>query len=60
LLANTNELIQKDQVIAAVRSKEQADALSKLGIRVLQLDLSEEKDVTESVLRHRSTKHVGI
>jgi uncharacterized protein YbjT (DUF2867 family) len=60
LLANTNELIQKYHVIAAVRSKEQADALSKLGIRVLQLDLSEEYDVTESVLRHNSTKYVGI
>ncbi|KAJ5167023.1 uncharacterized protein N7482_005804 [Penicillium canariense] len=52
LLAKTNGLIQKDQVIAAVRSKEQADAVSKLGIRVLQLDLSNEKDVTESVLHH--------
>ncbi|KAJ5587254.1 uncharacterized protein N7459_003019 [Penicillium hispanicum] len=44
--------IEKDQIVAAVRSKEQVNALSKLGIPVLQLDLADEKSVTESILYH--------
>ncbi|RDW59919.1 hypothetical protein BP6252_13006 [Coleophoma cylindrospora] len=51
-LARNSPLIKKDQIHAAVRSDEQAEALSKLGIHVLQLDLTNEDAVVESVLRH--------
>ena len=43
---------EKEQVIAAVRSEEQAEAMSELGINVLRPDLSNEKTVVESILRH--------
>jgi hypothetical protein len=55
-LASNNTLIEKEHINAAVRSEEQAKALSKLGINVLQLDLTDEKAVVESLLRHDSTK----
>ncbi|MCJ1457103.1 hypothetical protein MMC28_007469 [Mycoblastus sanguinarius] len=51
-LADTNILIEKEQMSAAVRSEEQAKTLSKLGINVLQLDLTDEKAVVESLLHH--------
>ena len=55
-LASNNTLIKREHISAAVRSEEQAKALSKLGINVLQLDLTDEKAVVESLLRHDSTK----
>jgi uncharacterized protein YbjT (DUF2867 family) len=48
-------LIKKEHISAAVRTEEQAKALNKLGINVLQLDLTDEKAVVESLLRHQST-----
>ena len=54
-LAHTSDLLRGGQVVAAVRSREQAGALSKLGISVLQLDLSDEHAVTERVLQYNST-----
>ncbi|MCJ1385555.1 hypothetical protein MMC17_008678 [Xylographa soralifera] len=51
-LASKSILFKKADIIAAVRSKEQAEALSKLGSRVLQLDLTNEKAVVETLLRH--------
>ena len=55
MLAN-DTLIKKENISAAVRSKEQAKALLSLGINVLQLDLTDEKAVIESLLRYDSTK----
>ncbi|KAI9832678.1 MAG: hypothetical protein M1819_004263 [Sarea resinae] len=55
-LASNSTLIKKEQITAAVRSAEQANALSKSGINVLQLDLTDEKAVVDSVLRH----NIGI
>lgn len=54
-LASNNTLIQKGNISATVRSTEQAEALSKLGINVLQLNLTNENAVVESVLRHKSS-----
>lgn len=54
-LAGKNIRIEKEHICVAVRSKEQAKALSKLGINVLQLDLTDEKTVVESLLRCEST-----
>ncbi|RDW65612.1 hypothetical protein BP5796_10304 [Coleophoma crateriformis] len=51
-LAGNSPLIKKDQIHAVVRSDEQAQALSKLGVHVLQLDLTDEDAVVESLLRH--------
>ncbi|KAH6843095.1 hypothetical protein B0I37DRAFT_211899 [Chaetomium sp. MPI-CAGE-AT-0009] len=56
LLAPSNKLVKKENIIAAVRSEEQATALSTLGITVLRLDLTNESAVVESVLHH----NVGI
>ena len=55
-LANNNTLINKENIIAAVRSEEQAKSLSELGINVLQLDLTDEEAVVESLSRQNSTK----
>ncbi|KAL9609303.1 MAG: hypothetical protein Q9167_005921 [Letrouitia subvulpina] len=52
LLANTNIPIEKEDIIAAVRSEEQAKTLTNLGINVLQLDLTDETSVAENLLRH--------
>ena len=54
LLASDNPLIKKENIFAAVKSEEQANALSKLDISVLRLDLTDEKAVIESVLHHNS------
>ncbi|MCJ1432429.1 hypothetical protein MMC27_001785 [Xylographa pallens] len=51
-LANNNNLIRKAHIVAAVRSEEQAKSLSKLGITVLQLDLTDENAVVEALLRY--------
>lgn len=53
-LTRDSKKIRKDQIIAAVRSEEQAAALKKLGINVLQVDLTDEKAVIESILRYNS------
>ena len=59
-LASSNTLIKKQRIIATVRSEEQAKAVSKLGISVLQLDLTDEEAVVESFLHHESTKHLMV
>jgi LmbE family N-acetylglucosaminyl deacetylase len=51
-LTSGSPLIKEQKIIAAVRSQEQADALSGLGVDVLQLDLRDEEAVTESILRY--------
>ncbi|CAI7586243.1 unnamed protein product [Penicillium palitans] len=45
-----------DRLIAAVRSEDQANSLSNLGVRVIQLDLTDEDTVVKSVLSH----NIGI
>jgi hypothetical protein len=55
-LASNNPLPKKQNIIAAVRSEEQAKALSKLGISVLQLDLNDEEAVVGRILQHNSMK----
>ncbi|CAL5871785.1 uncharacterized protein PFLUO_LOCUS6038 [Penicillium psychrofluorescens] len=51
-LASKTTSIGADRLVAAVRSENQANSLSKLGISVLRLDLADEDAVVESVLRH--------
>ena len=48
--------MEKNQLVAVVRSKDQANSLSNLGVRVLQLDLTDEEAVVKSVLRHNSMR----
>lgn len=43
-----------DRLIAAVRSEDQANSLSNLGVRVIQLDLTDEDTVVKSVLSYNS------
>ncbi|CAI7655918.1 unnamed protein product [Penicillium glandicola] len=47
-----NISINVDQLIAVVRSEDQAKSLSNLGVHVLQLDLTDEDAVVKSVLLH--------
>jgi len=53
-LASSNPLLKKDNISAAVRSQEQADALSKLGISVIRLDLGDEEAVVAAILGNDS------
>ena len=53
-LAGSTPLLQKHQIHAAVRSDEQAKAVSKLGIDVLQLDLKDEAAVFEAISSRKS------
>jgi uncharacterized protein YbjT (DUF2867 family) len=39
---------------AAVRSEEQAESLSKLGVNVIQIDLSDEASMAEALLHNES------
>jgi hypothetical protein len=55
-LTRSDSLIEKNNISAAVRSEEQANILSKLGINVLKLDLTDEKAVVEGLLSNNSTK----
>ncbi|KAH8659991.1 hypothetical protein BX600DRAFT_467051 [Xylariales sp. PMI_506] len=48
----SDSLIKSQNVIAAVRSPEQAEAFSKLGVDVLQLELLDEPAVVKAVLDH--------
>ncbi|MCJ1329775.1 hypothetical protein MMC10_006455 [Thelotrema lepadinum] len=52
-LAGTTIRIEKDRINAAVRSEEQAKAVSRQGVNVLQLDLTNEKAVVDSLLTHK-------
>ena len=52
-------LIGKQHIYAAVRSEEQAKAISKSGLNVIQLDLSDEKAVLEILLKHESMITTG-
>ncbi|SCV58118.1 uncharacterized protein FFB14_15460 [Fusarium fujikuroi] len=45
--------ITKDQIVAAVRTDEQAKALSTLGINVLKLNLSDEQAVINEISSHK-------
>ena len=54
LLASNNSLLRKQHIHAAVRSKEQTDTLVKLGINVLQLDLTDEEAVVKSLVERNS------
>jgi uncharacterized protein YbjT (DUF2867 family) len=53
-LASNNPLFEKKNISAAVRSQEQAEALSKLGINVIRLDLGDEEAVIAAILRNDS------
>jgi hypothetical protein len=54
-LHSNSSLIKKENVIGAVRSEEQAKSLLKLGVKVLQLDLTNEKAVIEGLLHNNGT-----
>ncbi|KAI1010769.1 hypothetical protein LB503_005009 [Fusarium chuoi] len=47
--------ITKDQIVAAVRTDEQAKALSTLGVNVLKLDLSDEQAVIDEISSHKTS-----
>ncbi|KAG6997644.1 hypothetical protein G7Y79_00039g076060 [Physcia stellaris] len=51
-LSSSSALFTKEQIHAAVRSEAQAQALSKLGINVLRLDLGDEESVVGSLRAH--------
>ncbi|PVH79367.1 NAD(P)-binding protein [Cadophora sp. DSE1049] len=51
-LASNNPLLKKGNISAAVRSQEQADALSNLGISVIRLDLGNEEAVFAAILHN--------
>lgn len=55
-LANHSAPVGREHIYAAVRSNEQAEVLSKLGVSVLQVDLTDEKSVVENILRYQSTQ----
>jgi saccharopine dehydrogenase-like NADP-dependent oxidoreductase len=47
-------VLKRSRITAVVRSDEQAKLLSESGINVLQLDLTDEKAVVESLVKHNS------
>ncbi|KAF2251858.1 NAD(P)-binding protein [Trematosphaeria pertusa] len=51
-ISRTSGPIKAAQISAAVRSEEQAQKLSKLGVNVIQVDLVDETAVKEAVLRN--------
>ncbi|CAI7569276.1 unnamed protein product [Penicillium discolor] len=51
-LARKTTSIDVDRLIATVRSEDQANSLSNLGVRVIQLDLTDEDTVVKSVLSY--------
>ncbi|KAI9706233.1 MAG: hypothetical protein M1820_004808 [Bogoriella megaspora] len=51
-IASNRLQIKKENIFAAVRSEEQAEAISRSGITVLQLDLTDEGAVVASLLRY--------
>lgn len=56
LLTNNALALSKDQVIAAVRSETQAEAVSQAGIRVLRLDLADPVAVLAAVLDNEGVR----
>ncbi|KAI1392961.1 NAD(P)-binding protein [Hypoxylon trugodes] len=52
LLSRTSGLVKAKNIIAAVRSEEQVQSLSKLGVNVVQLNLRDEDAVKEVVLKN--------
>jgi hypothetical protein len=53
-LSSSSPVLKRSRITAAVRSDEQAKLLSESGINVLQLDLTDEKAVVESLVKHNS------
>ncbi|VUC32934.1 unnamed protein product [Clonostachys rosea] len=52
LIARTTGPVKKINISTIIRSDDQAKALSKLGINVIQTDLSDEKAILEAVLNN--------
>ncbi|KAI1105789.1 NAD(P)-binding protein [Jackrogersella minutella] len=50
VISRTGGLINAENISAAVRTEEQAQSLSKLGVNVIQVDLNDEGAVNEAVL----------
>ncbi|CAH0057299.1 unnamed protein product [Clonostachys solani] len=50
LIARTNAPVKNINISTIIRSDDQAKALSKLGVNVIQADLSDEKAILEAVL----------
>ncbi len=53
-LSRTNSPIEKTNISTAVRSEEQVQSLSKLGINVIELDLSDEVAVNKAIIGNES------
>ncbi|KAI0149688.1 NAD(P)-binding protein [Hypoxylon sp. NC0597] len=51
-LSRTSDPIKSANISAAVRTEEQVRSLSKLGVNIIQVDLSDETAVNEAVLRN--------
>ncbi|CRG90930.1 hypothetical protein PISL3812_07977 [Talaromyces islandicus] len=52
LLSSSSNLIQEAKLNAVVRSKEQAQSISELGVNVIQLNLNDDSALREVVLQH--------
>ncbi|KAK9779764.1 putative NAD-dependent epimerase/dehydratase domain-containing protein [Seiridium cardinale] len=52
-LSKDNAALGREHIHAAVRSDDQAKALSALGVNVLRLDLTDEKSVVDNLLSHK-------
>jgi hypothetical protein len=47
-------LVKTEQIVTAVRTEEQAQKLSALGVKAACVDLSSEKQITDLILEHDS------
>ena len=54
LISRAQPIFEKTNIYAAVRADEQVQALSKLGVSVVKLDLDNEADVNKFILEHKS------
>ncbi|KAH8690119.1 hypothetical protein BGW36DRAFT_433072 [Talaromyces proteolyticus] len=52
LLATSSSALKGVRLYAAVRTQEQVQALSKLGVNVIQMDISDAETATEAVLKN--------
>lgn len=59
LVSRQNGPIKTLNISAIVRSEEQAQALAKLDVNVIQADLKDEKSMSEVILRNESELRLG-
>lgn len=54
LASNNDSKVEKQDITAVVRSDEQVKALSKLGVKVLKLDLNDETGLKAAIIDNES------